>query len=90
MKKCQNFSMLIVVSMIIVVFISNLTISYTFAAKPYSGFKSSANCSWSETTWNIKTCCWSESNGVTPGESYCQSCTMGGSDMGAVVTCEEP
>lgn len=90
MKEPLKFSIIVVVSLVIVMLLFSSTLSYVFAANPSSGFKSSANCSFSKTTYNLKTCCWRESNGSSLGESYCQSCTMGGSDLGTIVTCGQP
>jgi hypothetical protein len=90
MKVYQNLTMIITVSLLITVLLSSTILPYVFAANPSSGFKSSVNCSWSKATYNLKTCCWRESNGSSLGESYCQSCTMGGSGLGTIVTCGQP
>jgi hypothetical protein len=88
MKEYKNLTVLITISILITVLVSSPILPHVSAAKASSGFKSSSNCSWSKVY--IKTCCWRESNGSSLGESYCQSCTMTGPNLGTISTCGAP
>jgi len=83
LKNIYEF-VIVVTTVILVAAIISTTVSDVFAAKPTSGFKGSGDCSWSSDS--SKTCCWRESNGVSLGESYCQTCTI---KDGQPTTCTE-
>jgi hypothetical protein len=89
LKKFHNFAVVITTTMLIAAIISS-TISYAYALPPSTGYGSSNDCTTKFVNKVAKqTCCYRKSTGVSLGDTYCQTCTLGADGVSSNCSQEE-
>ena len=69
--------------------ISSVTLN-VYALPPSKGYSSSADCTTKSSGGKVfQTCCYRKSSGVSLGETYCQTCTLGSDSISSACGQEE-